>query len=218
MKRICLIIVLVLSFINVNATSINNECDYKREVELNKLAGKITYDREYNSTYNTYKINLYNVTKDMHLVYNGLTLYGNDDEEVSINNIHEGEYMNIVVYSNSGSCYSSLMTIYITIPYYNTLYDSAMCKDYKNILTQCSNEYLSYKINEKILNDAIDNYKTEVEKKEIEVDIIEEDDDLLESIKEFGSKWGIKIILSIVTSLILIWIYKIKVRKMIHKI
>lgn len=213
-----IIIILLISFpVVINAeTSTISGCDYQREVELNKLASKISYDRSYNRENGMFTVTLYNVISDLYLKYNETTYVGDIDDKVTIDNIEEGTYMDVVVYSNGRSCYLSLMTVYVTIPFFNTFYGSDQCRDYENILTVCSSEFLSYRITAQILKDAIDNYNNKIYNDPAPID--KGTTTLVDTIKNFVSLWGMKILLTVVTIALSVWYYQVKVRKVKHGI
>lgn len=211
---ICLFMFPVI--IKADTSTMNPGCDYKREVELSKLASKISYERVYNKESNTYTVTLYNVISDLYLNYKGIILNGNDKNTATIEDIEEGTYMNVIVYSTGSSCYSSLMTIYITIPYFNPFYDGEECEKYEDILTVCSSQFLSYKINAQILKDAIDNYNNKIYNEPAPTD--QKDTSILSGIKDFISLWGMKILLVAVTIGLSVFYYQGKLRKAKHGI
>lgn len=212
-----IIIFLILFPTIVHAeTSAISGCDYKREVELNKLASKISYERTYNKESGLFTITLYNVMADLNLNYDEEIYVGDKDDKVTIENIEEGTYMNVVVYSNGKSCYSSLMTIYVTIPFFNTFYGSEQCRSYENILTVCSSEFLSYRITSQILKDAIDNYNNKIYNEPTPLD--QDSTTLIDTIKSFVALWGMKIFLVIITIGLSVLYYQVKVRKAKHGI
>lgn len=218
-KYLKVLIICIFMFpclIKADTSTMNPGCDYKKEVELNKLASKISYEKVYNKERNTYTVTLYNVMSDLYLNYNGNVLNGGDDNTSVIEEIEEGTYMNIVVYSSSVSCYSSLMTLYITIPYYNPFYGGEECTPYEGILTVCSSEFLSYKINAQILKDAIDNYNNKIHNEP--VPIRPKETTLISVIKNFISLWGMKIVLAAVSIGLSVWYFQIKLRKTKHGI
>ncbi len=218
MKKYLLILLICIIFPTtiMGETSTNSGCDYKREVELNKLASKISYERVYSKDKGTFNITLYNVISDLYLKYENELYYGDENNEVTIKDIQEGEYMNVVVYSSGSSCYSSLMTIYITIPYFNPFYDSDDCDGYDTILTVCSSQFLTYRIDAQILKDAIDNYNNKIYNEPEPVK--QKDTSIINGVKEFISLWGMKIILVVVTVGLSVWYFQVKLRKVKHGI
>lgn len=217
-KKILLILIAFLLTVPV----LNAECDYKKEVELGKLASKVTYDRKYNKDTRTFTITLYNAIRDLVLSYNGTILNSDANNEIEINSVQEGTYMNIEINSANNSCYSSLMTLYINLPYHNDYYESAGCRGYEDVLEICSSEYISYAVNEKILNDAIENYNNKLKNEEIKKEDKEKQEEqkvsIVEKAENFLSKWGLKISLSLITTILTILVFQVKVRKAKHGI
>lgn len=210
-KVICVLILIMIP--NV----IFAECNYTREVELGKLASKITYDRKYSKESGTFTVTLYNVIPQLYITYDGTVLNGDDNNEIEVSSIQEGTYLNFVVYSAKGtSCYSSLLTIYVTLPYYNVFYGSEECDGYEDILTVCSSQFTSYQVTKKILNDAINNYNNKIHNDPVVPD--DKDTSIISGIKEFISLWGMKILLVVVTIGLSIWYFQIKLRKTKHGI
>lgn len=212
-----IIIFLIALPITINAeTSTISGCDYKREVELNKLASKISYEKTYNKESNLFSVTLYNVIADLYLKYDEDIYIGDKDDKVTIENIEEGTFMDVVVYSNGRSCYLSLMTIYITIPFFNTFYGGDQCRSYENILTVCSSEFLSYRLTSQILKDAIDNYNNKIYNEPSPLN--QDSATLIDTIKSFIALWGMKILLALITIGLSVWYYQVKVRKAKHGI
>jgi len=210
--------ILVLAFVMIPV--LNAECDYKKEVELGKLASKVTYDRVYNKETNTFTVKLYNVIPELILSYNSEILKSNSDNEIEIKNLKEGTYMQVDINSTNIGCYSSLMTLYINLPYYNVFYDSDKCSKYEDILEVCSSEYTSYLVTQKILDDAIDNYENRIinEDDKIEDIVIENKVTFFEIAQNFITKWGFKIVLSLVTIILSVLVFQAKIRKIKHGI
>lgn len=209
MKKILLFVFITLIFVqNVYA-----ECDYNNEVELTKLASKINYDYEYDKEHNTFTYHIYNVNDRLYLMNNSMMIKP-EDNKVTIYNVKEGEYLNLPVKSLE-SCYESLMTLYIIVPYFNEFYNSAECKGYEDKLKICKDEFLSFNPDINILNDAIYNYNnsisnTKVEQKE------EQKITLVDKLETFAKTWGIKIGLSLFTIIICVTFFQIKIRKIKH--
>ena len=109
-----------------------------------------------------------------------------------------------------------MLTIYVTLPYYNVFYGSEECDSYEDILTVCSSQFTSYQVTKKILNDAINNYNNKIHNDPVVPD--DKDTSIISGIKEFISLWGMKILLVVVTIGLSIWYFQIKLRKTKHGI
>lgn len=213
MKKI--ISILLLMFI---ITSVKAECDYKKEVELNKLASMITYQIVYNEENNTFDIKLFNINEQLFISYKSDAFIPDTNGQTIIKNIKEGLYITLTINTNESHCYSSLMSIYITIPYYNEMYGNDRCIGYENKLAICTDKFLSYDTDEVMLNNAINNLNNKFEKEEIEEVIVEESITLKDKVINFIKEWGIKIGLVFITIIITISIFQIKLRKIKHGI
>ncbi len=213
MKRIFLTILLLIPFV-INA----NECDYKREVELNDLAGNIKYETIYDYDNNEFDINFYNVVDGLYLSFNNGTYFGDDDNRLTINDQNEGTYLTVIVRSGETSCFSSIMDIYVILPYYNKYFGSEICKGYEEKINVCSSEFLSYKVSKTDVNKSIESYKESL----IEVSTTKKEEEnnvtFTDKAISFFKNFGIKIVLVIVSSLITIAIFNIKFRKIKHGI
>lgn len=215
-KFIFVILMLILIPFNINAESLAESCDYTKEVELNKLASKISYERKFNKENNSFTVTLYNVISDLYVKYNNKLMYGDSNNEIVITGIEEGSYMEVIVYSSGTNCYSSLMTIYINLPYFNSFYNTKDCSGYEDILTICSSQFLTYKVDVNILSDAIDNYNNKIYNPPASDEV--KDTSIINGVKEFVSLWGMKIFLTLATAGLSIWYFQVKLRKTKHGI
>lgn len=212
MKKIILLFFLLFPFL-INAES----CDYSKLEEYNALASNINYDVKYNQNTKMFDIYFYNVYQKIYFSYNS-RIYHDNNNEIVIKNINEGEYINIKVYAPVENCNSFVRTINIVTQYYNPYYNDQRCDDYKNILSICKSEFLTYKPTNELLNSAINNYNNSYEEKREEKEVETKEITLLTSIKEFAMNWGIQLILGLLTSILTIIFFKNKFRKIKHGI
>lgn len=209
MKKIIFILLLNIIFIPF----LKADCDYQNEVRLGKLASSITYEYKYDKIHNNFTLTLYNVNDELYITYN-LKVLVPTNNTITINNINEGTYLSLPVEALKGSCNGSLMTLYIILPYYNKYYNSTRCEEYKNKLKICTDEFLSYEPNDELLESNINNYLNTISNK----DEIEDTKQItiLDKVKDFTGKWGIKIGLSLITTISCIIYFQIKIRKIKH--
>ena len=203
--------IILLTFILL--PNLNAECDYTKEVELSKLASNINYTYEYDKEHNNFTINIYNVNNKLFLMNNSEMLYPSKDNNVIIENVNEGQYLSIAVKAME-SCYESLITIYIIIPYFNEYYNSVECNGYEDKIKICSDEFLSYDPTINLLQESIKNYNNSIPNKEEKEEV--KKDTIVNKIENFTKNWGIKIGLSLFTTVICIIFFQSKIRKIKH--
>ena len=208
-KKKIIILFLMLPFF-VNAKTI--DCDYDLFLEYQKASMNIDYEMFYSIKDKTFTIKFYNVLKNMYINYNS-KVYSSaltDSTEVSIKDIEEGTTVKAVVNTSAEhtNCSSSLRSIQITLPYYNTLYGSEKCEEYKNKLSICSSKFLDYKATEDLLYEIIDNYNNKIEPEPLP----NSDRVFLDDILDFAAEWGIQVLLVFLSSTLTILIFNTKLR------
>lgn len=221
MKKIVFTLYLLFIFIiNLKA----EVCSSKEVQKYSLIASNITYKTEFNRETNKFNIVFYNV-KDPYLflkisddykTYNYLT-DGYDDEYIHINNLSEGESLVVTVNLYNMECNQPITSMYIHLPYYNPHYNTGKCKQYKGVLTVCSEEFLPIYVNSAMFDEMIDNYNSKYNETEEEIETIERIS-IIKIIKDFLLDYGIKMMLSITTIIVCTIIYRIKVRKIKHGI
>lgn len=209
MKKILITILISILFI----PSLKADCDYQNEVRLGKLASSITYEYKYDKTHNNFTLTLYNVSDELYITYNQ-RIIAPTDGKVTINNLNQGTYLSLPVEALKGSCNGSLMTLYIILPYFNKYYNSVECKDYIGKIKICTDEFLSYEPNDELLTSNINNYLNGIKNEEVKED--NQNVTILEQAKEFVNKWGIKIGLSLITTVSCVVYFQVKIRKLKH--
>lgn len=186
-------VLLLSSFLIIN--SVNAECTEENKNELKKLAQDITYEKSYSMSDKVFTIKYYNVFPGMLLKINNNVLQGNSNDNYSIklNNLLEGEYITADVIDTIG-CGITLNTIFITLPYYNTFYGTQKCEKYVGKLTQCTSQFLSYELDEDMLDSAIEAYENKIDPI-IEEPIIKKTflQRVYATVKNFLIDWGISI-------------------------
>lgn len=214
-KRLFIIICLFLMISNVKA-----ECSTSRRNELKALSRDITYETSYSMGNKTFEVTFYNVFPGLLLKYNNNIYNGDfsDDYSVTIKNLSEGEYLTINVIDSEG-CNETMNTIFITLPYYNLFFGTQKCEEYVSKLKLCSSKFLSYRLTEEILDDAIKSLDTKIAP-------VEKPDNtktstwqkIIDTVKTFFTNWGINIIVFIVFGSITVIICENIYRKVKHGI
>lgn len=209
MKKILITILISILFMPY----LKADCDYQNEVRLGKLASSITYEYKYDKTHNNFTLTIYNISDELYITYNQ-RIIAPKDGKVTINNLSQGTYLSLPVEALKGSCNGSLMTLYIILPYFNKYYNSAECKDYVDKLKICTDEFLSYEPNDELLTSNINNYLNGIKDEEVKED--NPKITIVDKVKDFTSKWGIKIGLSLITTISCIVYFQVKIRKLKH--
>ena len=209
MKKILITILISILFMPY----LKADCDYQNEVRLGKLASSITYEYKYDKTHNNFTLTIYNISDELYITYNQ-RIIAPKDGKVTINNLSQGTYLSLPVEALKGSCNGSLMTLYIILPYSNKYYNSAECKDYVDKLKICTDEFLSYEPNDELLTSNINNYLNGIKDEEVKED--NPKITIVDKVKDFTSKWGIKIGLSLITTISCIVYFQVKIRKLKH--
>lgn len=214
-KKLFIILCLFLMISNVKA-----ECSTTRRNELKALARDITYETSYSIGNKTFEVTFYNVFPGLLLKYNNNVYNGDfsDDYSVTIKNLSEGEYLTINVIDSEG-CNETMNTIFIILPYYNLFFGTQKCEEYVSKLKLCSSKFLSYRLTEEILDDAIKSLDTKI-------DLVEKPDNtktstwqkIVDTVKTFFIDWGINIIVFIVFGSITVIICENIYRKVKHGI
>lgn len=214
-KKLFIILCLFLMISNVKA-----ECSTSRRNELKALSRDITYETSYSMGNKTFEVTFYNVFPGLLLKYNNNVYNGDfsDDYSVTIKNLSEGEYLTINVIDSEG-CNETMNTIFITLPYYNLFFGTQKCEEYVSKLKLCSSKFLSYRLTEEILDDAIKSLDTKIAP-------VEKPDNtktstwqkIIDMVKTFFTNWGINIIVFIVFGSITVIICENIYRKVKHGI
>lgn len=209
MKKILLIVLLFMPFF------INAECDRELHKSYITYANDISYDTEYSLGKERFTVTLYNVIDEMKVVYNNRN-YTAVNNEIVIDNVKQGTRMDIRVFAEDG-CNESVRTIVINQPYYNTFYGSSLCNDYVNKITYCTHKFTNTEVTEKLIKTAIENYEHEMVPVEKEP---EEDPPLtnFQKISKFATKWGVRILLVLVSAFLTNWYFNDKYIKIKHKL
>lgn len=214
-KKLFIILCLFLMISNVKA-----ECSTSRRNELKALSRDITYETSYSMGNKTFEVTFYNVFPGLLLKYNNNVYNGDfsDEYSVTIKNLSEGEYLTINVIDSEG-CNETMNTIFITLPYYNLFFGTQKCEKYVSKLKLCSSKFLSYRLTEEILDDAIKSLDTKITP-------VEKPDNtktstwqkIIDTVKTFFTNWGINIIVFIVFGSITVIICENIYRKVKHGI
>lgn len=220
-KKIILVLFLVMPIlVNAKNTNSTSNCDYSIFIEYQKAAMNIEYETSYSVKDKTFSIKFYNIMKGIYLNHDN-TIYStseSDENEVVVNGLSEGQTIKFAVNSSADNtnCNSSLRTLQVTLPFYNTFYGTARCEEYKNKLTICSSKFLDYKPTEELLDSMIDNYNNTIPT--VTPDDPEVNRTFLDDILDFTVQWGIQILLIVVSSVVTILLFNGKLRKIKHGI
>ena len=176
--------------------SIKAECTDSKYNELKGLASDITYETSYSMSSKTFTVTFNNVFLRMYLMINKNVYIsnGSDNYSVTLSGQEEGNYLTVYVEA-SGDCTGTLNTIFITLPYYNSFFRTQKCEPYEDKLKLCSSKFLSYRLTEEILDDAI----AQIDKK-IDPVVVPETPKkttfklIIDAAKDFFFSWGINII------------------------
>lgn len=214
-KKLFIILCLILMISNVKA-----ECSTSRRNELKALSRDITYETSYSMGNKTFEVTFYNVFPGLLLKYNNNVYNGDfsDDYSVTIKNLSEGEYLTINVIDSEG-CNETMNTIFITLPYYNLFFGTQKCEEYVSKLKLCSSKFLSYRLTEEILDDAIKSLDTKIAPVEKPNNTKTSTwQKIIDTVKTFFTNWGINIIVFIVFGSITVIICENIYRKVKHGI
>lgn len=213
MKRLFISIIFLLVLLPV---TINAECDYEKNVELNKLAGKITYETSYSKSTKKFSVTFYNVyLGELYLRYGNKLYHPDRNGETVIENVSQGTVVDALVLASDSECSAGLLTIYVKIPFYNDYYKSIDCTGYENLLV-CSSQFLDYEVTPQIFMDAIKNYNDKLNYKVEKPD--DKDKNIVTLVVDFAKNWGLKILLIVVSAGIAFFIFNTKFRKVKHGI
>ena len=210
MKNKILLILLVLFPVMVNGAC--NEAKHKEYVEIAK---NITYDNHFDKLNGRYTFTLYNITEDMYGIYGKNKFLPDSENKIELKSVAQGTNISISVYVNDGC--DPIAYFGLTEPYFNPYYKSDECFGFEE-LAECSKEFTSSKVTKESLEMAkyyhYKNYGQGGDNKNGN----ENDKSLIDIIKEYIRKWWVKVLLSVVTTLFCVWVYRIRIRKIKHGI
>ena len=209
MKYKLLLVLLVLFPVLVSA-----ECNQTKHKEYEEIAKNITYDNHFDRTTGKYTFTIYNITGEMYGIYNGSNIKPDNENKIEIKDILQGRNVSISIYANDGC--DPIKYFGVTEAYFNKFYNTEECLGYEN-MKECSKEFTSSQITEEILKNAkkyyYANYSTEEDQS-----TGENETSIIDLRKEYISKWWVKVLLSIVTTVLCIYLYRIRLRKIKHGI
>ena len=208
-KKVLLIILLFIPFI-INA----KVCDEAKHKEYEGLASSITYDHKYSKSSGKFDITVYNIFEGMYIKYNGKTIES-DGQKVVINDVKQGSDVMIYVYADDGC--SEIKIITFIEPYYNEYYGTEICKGYEDKLMICSSQFTEAPVTKEVIEIAKENYGKAIQAPEKEK-TEEESHGIITIIKEYIQKWGIKVLLVVLTIFISSSLFSAKFRKIKHGI
>ena len=220
-KKLLLILLLFIPFI------INAKCNQNKHSEYVKLSSNITYDNDYSKSADRFTIIVYNIFDGMYIKY-GIVSLDSDNEDkdykklnpdkenkVTISDIKPGTSVKIKIYADDGC--EQIKTIFVDELYYNEYYGSSECAGYEKVLPVCSYQFYNVKVTKSLIETS-KKYRSMEIQGETEVETDDTDDSLFSRIKDFAEKWGIKILLVVVTIFITSSIFSAKFRNIKHGI
>lgn len=212
MRKKIIILLLMVMFPNIIFAT---TCDTKKQVQYQKLAENINYETSYSKSTNKFTIIFYNVVEGLYLSNGSNSYTGNGDNIATVSNIDEGSSIAFAINTIATNCGSILKTINLTLPYYNTFYDTDRCEEYKDKLSICSSQFLTYRPTNELFEMQVKNYGG------ITPDDPTPDNPnktFLDDVIEFMQDWGIQIGIVIVVSVLTIIPFNAKLRKIRHGI
>ena len=212
MKKTFFLLILLVFPIFVDA-----ECTYKEKYELNALSSYIDYTYDYNESSQVFTVNLFNIDEKLELRYEN-KVYTPDGGKVTLDNVEPGSRLSVDVYSTvQNECYNEyLRVIYISVPYFNWFYQSVLCDGHED-LDICNSRFLDYQISNQTFILLLNNEEFTLNK----------DDGITESVEEQKwydvvidtmQKYYIKFAISVISTLISVYIFRVIYRKVKHKL
>lgn len=120
---------------------------------------KVTMDKKYSKSKNKFTIIFSNVREDV--IINDSTstekIRGNSDGQIIFENIEPGSTHKYIINDLNENKKNERRTT-ITLPYYNEFYDREECKNYRDKLAVCKNQFLNYVLTEEVFEETIKNY------------------------------------------------------------
>ncbi len=212
MKKLVLTILLIMPFF-VNA---EDTCDKEKHKEYVNLSSSITYDNNFSLSANAFTITLYNVFDGMYAKYNDKKYTPSSDNIITIKDIKGGEKVFIDIFAND-NC-TAVKRIIVNEPYYNKYYGSKECNGYENKLVMCSSQFTSVEVTKSRLEKAIYNYNHNISQQTTKEEEPKNEVTFISKLTQFLTKWGIRIILAIISTILSISLFSDKYRKVKHGI
>lgn len=210
-KSLFFIILLVLPFF------VNAECTYSEKYELNALSSYIDSSYQYNEETGLFTVRLVNVDDRLEIRYES-TVLNAEDGIVLLDNIEPGSRLSLDVYSTIyNECYNEyLRVVYISVPYYNRFYGSILCEGHEH-LDICNSKFLDYQISNETFILILNNEDFTLEKEE-QSPTISGNSKWYEEFIVVLQDYYLKIIISIVTTILTVSICNVIYRKVKHKL
>lgn len=212
MKKKIILLFLMIMFPNFISAA---TCDTKLFVQYQKLADNIDYETSYSKSANKFTIKFYNVVPGLYIFGNAIHYNGDSENIVTIKNVDEGSNVSYTINTSVTDCGSMLKTINVSFPYYNTFYDTDRCEEYKNKLSICSSQFLTYKPSLELFELQVKNLGGI---NPILPDDVDESKTFIDNVIDFMKDWGIQILIVVITSAITIIPFNAKLRKIRHGI
>lgn len=189
--------ILVFGFLAFIPNIVKADCSYNEKVRLQSLASNLNFSYDYkeiNEGHQFYgidfSITVTNLHHDLYIVdnYKGQTHYYENKNEFTDNDYSNGITVGFTIYANSESCKGVyLITNYVTLPPYNRFYLDPICNDIQDykLCKRWNRVNLSY---EEFVS-QVEDYKY-VEQKKEEDSNVSDDNELVEKIIDFLSKYS----------------------------
>ena len=174
-KNICFfLLIFLLVFI---PHKVNVLCEDSELVRLSKLAQNVKFSYTYNENTSKFTITVTNTTKDLNIEYINKEKKYNSDKELNFYNLYSGKHT-FMIYSKSSTCSGEyLITKYVNLPYYNTLYNSSVCNGIENY--KYCQKWNAVNSNREINYRKILEYKNELLKEQNEIVIVQSDENII---------------------------------------
>lgn len=208
-KKVLILLLMFIPFL-VNA----KECDQTKHNEYLGLSSSITYDYKYSKSTSRFTIDVYNIFEGMY-IKSGNKVYTTDGKKSTISDIREGSSVMLYVYADDGC--DEIKIITFEAPYYNQYYGTTDCQGYEDKLVICASQFTEAPVTKELLKVAKENYNKPIQDEGHEKEEVKEDG-IISIIKEYIQKWGIKVLLVVVTLFVAITLFGTKYRKIKHGI
>lgn len=196
MKKVAFMFVLFF----VMTTSIKASCDDEEVVRLSKIANNVTTSYRYNEETKTFELTFTNLTKELVITNLSNNQIYNEDVEFTIKNLKSGSYKFNITSSDTSCTGETMVTKFISLPYYNEYHDSVYCKGIENY-SYCI-KWVQEKISEDDLKKKTTEYRESLNKK-VKTEVIEETtlDKVIKTIQKIYVKYYYIILPLIITGL-----------------
>ena len=209
MKKVLLILIILFPIV------VHGTCNTEKNNEYIKtLAPQITYDNVYDRNSRRFSFIIYNVPRGFFVTTDSGKFYPDSENKVVFNGLNQGSNISVSVYASS-EC-EAIKYIGFTEGYFNPYYNSYDCLGYEDKISYCSQEFTSTPVTKEIIELAKYYSETSFVQEEEKEEVKELS--FLDLLKIYISKWWVKVLLAVLTTIISISLYSTKLRKIKHGI